>query len=407
VGWPIPTLSPVATPRPPRLWRWFALLLLFVAIGGAAIVWLWPADRPASGMRFWLACLGLPLFSWLAMFSMRLLAYGNANALATMQTEARTHLLAQWREWGDQRLAVLQVELLGPESRRYISWNVVEAMFGDAAEPEPQPGNCRQMREVNPDDALSARQTAMLGWLLIEAGESTKFVTEGGGAVEVVALGLTGSTTTDHAREVADLLNTFSLDVVRAHAPEHAVEAKVSALFGHWSTGAGKRCGLVAITQLWDETGDCHASEGGVAIVLAPESMARAANVKPVAWLRRPMQSDMESLEHNLQTMLDAQGPPPPDAHWWLNGMDADSTCRLLSHSRVRQQAGPASAGAGNATMLDMYIGPPGALCEWQALAAACIAARVQGTVQYFAARNQDGIVTARIDPFAPNPESP
>ncbi|MGO4764123.1 hypothetical protein AB4120_16440 [Cupriavidus sp. 2KB_3] len=406
--WPIPAFAPIATPGLPRARLWLALLVLFLAAGALATAWLWPEGRPASGLRFWLGIAGIPALAWMAAFGVRLLVYGNASGKATLMTSIQEHSLTQWRAWGNQRLVVLDVVLMLPDTRRLSEADLIHDMIVDAPRLEPSPGVPRQIQDLDKRDPFSVREKGLFILLLQEVRGSAYNVHAGvKGSVEIVGVSMTDHATTNAGPQMAELLDGASLDPFHGEPPKEAVDASVIGLFAHWSTEAPKRCGLFMATQLWGDGDEGTVSEGGVGMTLATDITARAAGAAPAAWLRRPMQTSLENLETDLETLLGTQGPVPPLARWWLCGLDTNATNRLLAHPLVRLKLEVLPENPNQAISIDTFSGPCGGLCEWQALAAACIAAELQQTAQFFAARNRNGIVMGRIDPPEPSAETP
>ncbi|KMN78023.1 hypothetical protein VK98_18045 [Chromobacterium sp. LK11] len=91
----------------PRFWVWLLILLLVMGCGAGLTLYLWPADAPASGWRFWTCLLGLPFVIYLLLFTLRMRDLENWRNQIYMEEQARQEVEQNNTQFGQQPLSLL------------------------------------------------------------------------------------------------------------------------------------------------------------------------------------------------------------------------------------------------------------------------------------------------------------
>lgn len=93
--------------KPPRLWAWLLILLLVMGSGAGLTLYLWPADAPASGWRFWISLLGLPFVIYLLMLALRMRDLESWRNQLYLEELARQEVEQNNVQFGQQPLSLL------------------------------------------------------------------------------------------------------------------------------------------------------------------------------------------------------------------------------------------------------------------------------------------------------------
>lgn len=388
MAWPVPSLMVAGPPPSPRLWRWAVLLAAFLVIGACATLAFWPPAKPAGGVRFWSALAGIPILFWVVAFAVRMLLHANAcEAAAVLKSECEA-VSGQWREWGARRVAIIGAAVVTPDA------DLVERIVGASGDTEAHPGSHRQLERIDRDAEPEDRRTALVASLLEPLGHALMRIPPG---LEIVAPAVIGTTRWDDAPGIRDVLEGLSDGKVRGMKPMPGTDKSPAVCFSRSADEQRPQCQLVVATQLWGNELPGEFTEAGAAVLLMPEAMAEAMDIRPLAWLYRPMPTTVGTIQDDIVTMQASHRELPAVSRLWLSGLDQAAMDALLIQWSAANDAAGKRAEKIDATAIDQFVGVPGPLREWIAFAMSCHAASLSGADQCCAAGYEGRITLSRV----------
>ena len=319
---------------------------------------------------------------------MRMLLHANAcEAAAVLKSECEA-VSEQWRQWGARRVAIIGAAVVTPDT------DLVERIVGATGDTEAHPGGLRQIERLDRDAEPEDRRTALVASLLGPLGHALMRIPPG---LEIVTPAVIGTTRWDDAPGIRDVLEALSDGKVRGMKSMPATEKSPAACFSRSADEQRPQCQLVVATQLWGNELPCEFTEAGAAVLLVPEAMAEAMDIQPLAWLYRPMPTTVSTIQDDIVTMQASHRGLPAVSRLWLSGLDQSAMEALLIQWFAANDATGKGTEKVDATAIDQFVGVPGPLRDWIALAMSCHAASLSGADQCCAAGHEGGITLSRV----------
>ncbi|WP_448680882.1 hypothetical protein [Pseudomonas nicosulfuronedens] len=358
-------------PKPPRWWRWLALIVPCVGAGLGATLWLGDESLSHQPVRFWLFAVGLPMLVWAGLAGIRGLAYLGEEAVADGWDRAREADLTQKIRRGRRSQQVLAVSLR-------------TALHGDVNAEEEQ-------GSALPEGAAVLRQQE--SWQGQSAHHSRIPRTASEPAEQLLARQLTAV-----LKEVADGLQKLPEDrplalLVESHCglgndawrdawaqawQDSGIRQQVTRLEGsglsvadQWLDHRIQDQALLMVVACQFQPESLEGSAEAVVAVLFGNRLTQS-TVRPMAYLHRPEPVDKAAAEPLSRALSQALDWVPLAASGvtgvWKAGCDVDAN-KLVT--QALEGAGLPLNPAAGLHDLDGTLGYAGCVTPWLAVAAA------------------------------------
>ena len=385
---PIST-SPETYPAPPRAVVWLGLFVIFMLVGVLSTLLTWPKSEPTGSLWFWVRLLVLPALSWGVAYGLRLHYFDDETDRLRAEDEAQR---------GDREKAVrFASEPLAVLGCAYLSAAGSTGVAGDLA----QGGSALGAQTSHAgDDGI--RHTALA--LLDEE--------EGSGRYRACF------------EELLDLIADAVVAIPR-HVPldvrlQFSAEADLERLLQTWQSCWQQRelrptrasllpaeQGLMALDEWLDirggpalekftlfvsaqlyDTPPENSAEAAVALLLGWSPLAERREMKPLALLHRPLETDPTALNDAIpRALLWGQTGASRVNDLWQGGLEAkDKPALLQSMSDLSLGVSQTEALSGIHD-IDTALGDPGVAAGWLAVALAIEHAAQSGGPQLIAWR--------------------
>jgi hypothetical protein len=401
---------------PPSKLVWTAVFFVLTLLGVFAILLLWPKNEPTRTSWFWFCLSVYPVgiaafvvFRCLSAYEGRLLDAQEWNA-------ARERYIEGVFAKASVPLAVLGVAYrFVDDDKKNNTKAIAQRILVLKAQPSIAEQGTVTARWLNPE-ALdrskwrrgpdTARQSQVLKWLF------ERLIDQLAGELEGLS---------------AELPLTVRLSVVA-----DALEVDPSAIWkGCWrSRGLRSAKVLVELASsglmvldTWldskDEMVRCHSTllviiqlnailsknppdgsaEGGAALLIVPEEIARRYTQKPAAFIHRPMCGTVADLDHTLTYALRwGKSEPMSVGQLWLSGVKTHSLAALHAALSIAGVTARRSEMPPEMNM-DRTVGNAGVAAPWLSLACAVASANQSGANQLLIEQRENEIIATIVAP--------
>jgi len=359
--WPIPSFPPAEKPEPVALRTWLPVLIAIASAGVAAVLLLWPHGKPTNTFQFWITLVGAPLLACALAFGPRLNRWESEQTGAEESDKEQQRLKQLWRDWSRRHLCVVDVAAFPAATSEIGKFG--EATIGLKSNKD---------RTIEFSWARGLATADRRAWLLHLIAERFSEALMSRRQV-VILLMLDDASLMQEKAWLKETETTF-----RQTFPgvTFDVEAQAVSRGAHWINQMvdtiETKTKLVIAAQIVAETTEAdddpgneksQFSEGAAAFLIDPE----AGNTGSIF---RPMTSERNALESDLEQIKQYQAPSVPLSQIWFTGGQDDETTAI----RSALTADPKNSVVER--LLDKFLGIPGPACGWIALAIAMEAMR-------------------------------
>lgn len=363
-------LAEEATPKRPRSVVWILLLVVFVVVGSAIAVFMWPDTAPLRASIFWVAAIGCPVILWSLLLGLRLHGYEEACHLLAAENETLEAYRKQAIEFAKEPLGVLDFG--------YVSEFGTSGLAGAIAKGEQSV----EYRKPKPD-MQAVRYTALVGLPDEDQSRRTAF------ALDSLLDALQG--------KLKSIPPWLPLEVYLRFAPEIDAAVQIDLWVESWHARALPRAhvellpadvGLMALDSWLDHRGGPHlekivliasvqlyacplhnSAEAAVALLLGWPPLIERHGLKSVATLHRPVQCESEASENGV-SIASTWGDTCPEAvnHLWQAGLSQQNKTRV---SLLASQCGLGALQRRETSGMydiDSALGYAGVSADWLAL---------------------------------------
>ncbi|QBH96224.1 hypothetical protein EKN56_07310 [Limnobaculum zhutongyuii] len=390
MSWPKPAITSEKSLKPPKLKRWFIVLLIVLAVSALLIFLFKPQQSTTDEIISYLAVLTAEVIIWALVFSWRMFSHGlEVDRFESWEKEKQLIDL-RWNNWASRHLVILSSHLMLPEGKSAKSFLVQSS---------DMPVNARQAvpLEFIQDDQLGNRQQQAISEMLFSQFATLSALPE---TQRIKVEILTSNNIFNPIKE------DFYAAWQQLNLP-HVTDLSVRKTFDfsaieQWIDNPDHEVKLLLILQLEDIYSNMAfmASEFVSSLLLVDEQLAKTLTLTPVAQLLRPMMTDEKTVSDDLQQMHEIQLEMREAHHLWLTGFDNKPESDVVGYlSELNLDLGQSKEKSGS-HYIDLYQGLPGKLNGWLALSLAVSALKQTGEAQLAASHIDNQIAFNLIYPL-------
>lgn len=352
MGWDRRLPDSVQAPAPIVMGRW--VLAAGLAVSASVLLfWLYASGRVSGlqGLNMWVVT-GLPLMSWLLAFGTRAYVYGGALSHQQFLEEQAQIAQQSWQDWAHRYLAVSASCVLLPDQ---VSASVLTQ--GSSALP-PRTGLARRIAAL--PERLERAQAGLQ--MLLAALTPALQVLPAGQELRVTLL---SDVDPEHDAVLRDALQKVWSITMSPSLPTTVTVAQE--LSCQWIDEilrtASATIELILVLQVHGK--DVY-SDGLAALLLCPDSLAKALALPVTANLLRPMPLDINALDSEFPLFLQTQ-----NSACKATGLLADGTDWQPPISKLFPVASAhgASLQVEQQWIQELVCGLPGPLGHWLVIA--------------------------------------
>lgn len=362
-----------------RIWAiiWGACVLL---IAGTVLL-LWPKNTLAQGVRFWLLIAGLPNVVFIALVAWNRILYENRHLHVLYYNHHRERRRSELIAEGQQALQMLGYAYRLPLESGKFAHTVAEGK--SLLKAQPLRDGTTIVRHLRLPDAVECDPAdSSLGQILLQSSltREGKLYAQliaplvgrielliASGALPAIWVIVADDAVIEHSLEqIGIVTNAFHLPALECKA---TVGSDGLMPIDAWLDAQDPRPLLVVSCTLHDLP-TAESTEGGVALLLAQESLRLSPGLVPCASIHRPVSRQADELHEGLALgMLWGRVNPQSVKHAWLAGFDdhqhtlIGEACRRVGLEQLITHASRFST--------DRIIGRSGSAGGWLAVAAA------------------------------------
>lgn len=356
-------------PSPPKAFIWLGAFVVFMLANVVSTLLTWPKDEPTTSPWFSVRLLVFPAIGWCAAFGLRLFYYDEEMTRLATEKEIRDSDRAKATEFAQEPLAVL--------SSTYLT--AMDAGSGGLAsaivqkkrvlKPSVPRSGANAVRHtalaLNENEDSSGRYRSLFSRLIEQIKESIENL-----PVDVpFAIRLQAPSDTDRAQ----MLNTWQICWQQCgcrDAPTSLLDPEQGLMaLDEWLDIKGgpslENFTLYVAVQLHDQPPE-NSAEAGVALLLGWAPLAERRNLRPIALLHRPVQSETTDFVTSLpKALLWGRTSSSQVNDVWQTGLTGENKAAFLKNSAdLGLQASKTKDFAG-VQDIDRALGNSGAAAAW------------------------------------------
>jgi hypothetical protein len=367
--------------RGPGLRVWLVVWVVCVLLVDGAVLLLWPKSTPAQGAWFWLLIAGLPNVVFFALVAWNRAHYESQHLHALYYNDHRERRRRELIAEGQRFLHVLGYTYQLPLKRGAFAQTVAEGE--SVLKAQPLRDGSTIIRHLRlPDDAehdtsdprlaqvlqrsTLAREGKLHAHLLAPLVDMIEALVASGVSPAIRLVITDGEPVESALEQIHIVMGAFHLPAFERKAIPGSGGLM---LIDEWLDAKEPRPLLVIATALHDVPPE-ESTEGGVAMLLVPESLRLPQGVAPCATFYRPVSRLADELGEGIAlSMLWGKAAPPAIEHAWVTGFAEDQhtligeACRRTDLARLTTYASRYNP--------DRVVGHAGVAAGWLAAAAA------------------------------------
>lgn len=375
--------SEMALPDRTRGRQWILPWVFCTALGAAAVLLLWPAEKPAQGAQFWFAIVVGPQIVFALVLGWFRHGYESAHLAALYHNQHRDEYLRQLISRSQVPLHIVATSYCVPSPDLSLSEMLITGKSQLAARPvrhgadlirhNPLPEWDEGLRESEQEDAdvvVPDRFDVLLDTLLAPVLDALVALHQHGGRYvpEVRLVDGTVPTAKNRLQQLRRVMDANGLTDLKAEAVDTNND-RCLLLADKWLDREPLSPLLVVVTQL-HQFPPKESAEAGVALLMVPETLALPGGVHSLGRLHRPVTCPASALKEGCAEALRAGSASPNEIQrLWIAGVGSTADAAIakgLADAGLTTLSDP-----GRQHHLDRILGHAGVAAGWIAVCGA------------------------------------
>lgn len=368
-------------PRRLRLRAWLPVWIVCVLLIDGTVLLLWSKNTTAQGAWFWLLIAGLPNAVFIALVAWNRAHYESEHLQVLYYNDHRERRRLELIHEGQQPLKMLGYAYRLPLEQGALAKTVAQGK--SLLKAQPLPDGTTIVRHLRlPDDAECdaadsrltqivqrsslARNGELYAQLLAPLVDMIEALVASGASPTIRLVVEDGAPAEQALEQIRVVVSAFHLPALECKA---APGSDGLMLIDAWLDAKDQRPLLVIAGTLHDIPPP-ESTEGGVALLLVPESLRLPPGLAPCAAIHRPVSRHADELgEGAALAMLWGKANPSSVRHAWVAGFD-DHQHMLIGEACRHVGLVPLTTNESRFN-LDRIVGHAGSASGWLAVAAA------------------------------------
>ncbi|WP_126285849.1 hypothetical protein [Burkholderia stagnalis] len=368
-------------PKGPSLRVWAIVWVVCALLIAGTVLLLWPKNTPAQGARFWLLITGSPNVVFIALVAWNRILYENRHLHVLYYNDHRERRRSELIAEGQRALKVLGYAYRLPLESGKFARTVAEGKSLLKAQPLrdgvtivrhlrlPEETECdpadSSLAQVLQQSSLT-REGKLYAELLAPLVGTIKLLIASGPQPAIRLVATDDAAIRLSLEQIGVVANAFHLPALEVKA---ALDSDGLMPIDTWLDAKDPRPLLVVAGTL-HELPPAESTEGGVALLLAPESIRLPQGLAPCAAIHRPVSRHAGELGEGVALgMLWGKANPSSVKHTWVTGFDdhqhtlISEACRYVGLEHLTTHESRFNP--------DRIVGRAGGASGWLAVAAA------------------------------------